>query len=33
MTANPNRAGPRRLDHNDFPMCDNCHGYDPELRD
>jgi phospholipase C len=33
MTANPNGADPRRLDRNDYPLCDNSHDYDPELRE
>jgi phospholipase C len=33
MTANPNGANPQRLDRNDYPLCDNSHDYDPELRE
>jgi phospholipase C len=33
MTANPNGANPQRLGRNDYPLCDNSHDYDPELRE
>src|SRR6478672_10350364 len=33
MTTNPNGADPQRLDRNDYPLCDNSHDYDPELRE
>jgi phospholipase C len=33
LTANPNGANPQRLDRRDYPLCDNSHDYDPELRE
>jgi phospholipase C len=33
MTHNPNGANPQRLGRNDYPLCDNSHDYDPELRE
>lgn len=33
MTANPNGANPQRLNRYDYPLCDNSHDYDPELRE
>jgi phospholipase C len=33
LSANPNGANPQRLDRNDYPLCDNSHDYDPELRE
>src|SRR5204863_9172352 len=33
LTHNPNEANPMRLNRSDWPLCDNSHDYDPELRE